>query len=348
MSATMRAVIFHGPRDIRLEERRVPEPAAGEIVVKTGAALTCGTDFKAYRQGHRVLLGDYPSPFGHELAGVVSALGAGVKNVKEGDRVVVANSAPMDECFWCRNGQNHLCPALKLHNGAYAEYDRVPAHIVRHNLHSLAANVPFEVGALAEPFSTTIHAVEIMGVRAGETALVIGAGPMSVMLVHALTARGARVAVIGRSRKNLETVKDAGAEAVFSADDAPPDLTVEIRARAWAAGRGPDHVFEAVGKAETHLQALELVRNGGKVCLFGGCAQGTTIPLDLHRVHYKQLTLQGVFHHTPPHFREAVRLLSEGKVKTGLIVRGEVKLDDVPRFFAENADKSIPKAVVRP
>lgn len=344
MSGLMRAVIFHGPRDIRLEERPVPDPGPGEIVVKVGAALTCGTDFKAYRQGHRVLLGDYPSPFGHELAGTVSALGRGVTSVKEGDRVVVANSAPLDDCFWCTHGQNHLCPKLKLHNGAYAEYDRVPAHIVRHNLHALPASVPFEVGALAEPFSTTIHAAEVMGARDGEFCAVLGAGPMSHMLVHALTARGARVAVIGRSKAHLATSKAAGAEAAFSSEDGDPDAPV----RAWAAGRGPDHVFEAVGKPETHLQALELVRDGGKVCAFGGCAQGTTIPLDLHRVHYKQIAIHGVFHHTPPHFREAVRLLSEGKVKTDLLINGSLKLADLPKFFAENADKSIPKSVVRP
>jgi L-iditol 2-dehydrogenase len=342
----MRAVIFHGPRDIRLEERPIPEPGPGEVVVKTAAALTCGTDFKAYRQGHRVLLGDYPSPFGHELAGTVSATGQGVKNVMEGDRIVVANSAPMDDCFWCTHGQNHLCPRLKLHNGAYADYDRVPAHIVRHNLHPLPAKVPFEVGALAEPFSTTIHAAEVMGVRAEDTCAVIGAGPMSVMLVHALAARGARVAVIGRSKPHLATATAAGAEAVFSAEDGP--VEERVRAWAWTAGRGPDHVFEAVGKPETHLQAVALVRAGGKVCLFGGCAPGSSIPLDLHRVHYQQIALHGVFHHTPPHFREAVRLLSEGKVKTDLLIRGEIKLADVPKFFAENADKSIPKTVVRP
>lgn len=172
----------------------------------------------------------------------------------------------------------------------------------------------------------------------------IGAGPMSVLLVHALAARGARVAVIGRSRPHLETVRTAGAEAVFSVDDGD----YEARLRAWAERRGPDHVFEAVGTAETYLSAVALVRDGGKVCLFGGCAQGTKVPFDAHRVHYKQITLHGVFHHTPPHFREAVRLLSEGKIKTELLISGEVALADVPRFFAENADKSVPKAVVRP
>ncbi|MFI5360512.1 MAG: zinc-binding dehydrogenase [Elusimicrobiota bacterium] len=341
----MRAVIFHGPRDIRLEERPIPEPGPGEVVVKTGAALTCGTDFKAYRQGHRVLLGEYPSPFGHELAGTVCAVGRSVEGVREGDRVVVANSAPVDDCFWCAHGQNHLCPNLTLHNGAYAEFNRVPKHIVRSNLHPLAVGVPFEVGALAEPFACALHAVAVHDVRAGELCAVIGAGPMSLLLVHGLTARGARVAVLGRSKIHLEASKTAGAEAVFSADD---EGRVADRLRAWAAGRGPDHVFEAVGKAETHLQAIAAVRDGGKVCLFGGCMQGATLPLDLHRIHYKQLSLHGVFHHTPPHFREAVRLLSAGKVKTELLIKNAVALSDLPRFFAANADKSITKTVVRP
>lgn len=338
----MRQVVYYGPRDIKLEERPLPSPAEGEVVVKLGAALTCGTDFKAYRQGHPVLLGKYPSPFGHELAGTVSALGKGVTNVKEGDRVVVANSAPMDDCFWCKNGQNHLCPKLKLHNGAYAEYDLVPAHIVKHNLHALKNSVPFEVGAMAEPFSTTIHAAEIMDVRPGDSALILGAGPMAIMLVHALTAKGARVGIMGRSKEHLNPCSAAGAEKVFSSLDAHAKEAV----RAWADGRGPDHVFEAVGKVETHLLATDLVRDGGKVCLFGGCAPGTTVPFDVHRIHYKQIAVHGVFHHTPRHFGEAVRLLSEGKVKTELLIQGSVKLADIPAFFAANADKSIPKSVV--
>ena len=339
-----RRVIFHGPRDIRLEEVPAPKPGPGEVVVKTGAALTCGTDFKAYRQGHKVLLGDYPSPFGHELAGTVAAAGRGVKSVKEGDRVVVANSAPMDDCFWCANGQNHLCPKLKLHNGAYADYDLVPAHIVRGNLHKLAPKVPFETGALAEPLACAIHAADVHAVGKGESCAIIGAGPMSLLLVHALKARGARVAVLGRAKERLLAASKAGADAVFSALDGPVDGPV----RAWADGRGPDHVFEAVGKTDTYLQAAALVRDGGKVCLFGGCAQGTTVPFDVHRLHYRQLTLHGVFHHTPRHFKEAVRLLSAGKIMTGLLVSGDVRLADVPAFFAANADKSIPKAVVRP
>ncbi|UPT76050.1 MAG: alcohol dehydrogenase catalytic domain-containing protein [Elusimicrobiota bacterium] len=207
-------------------------------------------------------------PFGHELAGTVSAVGKGVTSAKEGDRVVVANSAPMDDCYWCTHGQNHLCPALKLHNGAYGEYDLVPAHIVKHNLHPLKASTPFEIGAMAEPFSTTIHAAEIMDVKQNDSAMIIGAGPMSVMLVHALKARGARVAVLGRSKDHLRSAREAGAEKTFSTLD--DGFKEDVRD--WADKMGPQHVFEAVGKVDTHLLAVELVRNGGKVCLFGGCA----------------------------------------------------------------------------
>lgn len=344
MSPTMRAVIYHGPRDVRLERVKVPEPGPGEALVRVGAALTCGTDFKAYRQGHRVLLGDYPSPFGHELAGTVAAVGKGVKTVKEGDRVVVANSAPMDDCFWCTHGQNHLCPKLKLHNGAYAEYDLVPAHIVERNLHPLSSSTPFDAAALAEPFSCAIHAADVHDVKPGELALVVGAGPMCIFLVHALRARGARVGVVGRSKENLAQAAEAGAEATFSVLDG----SVEGKVLVWAEGRGPDHVFEAVGKPETYLQAVALVRDGGKVCLFGGCAHGTTVPFDVHRIHYKQITLHGVFHHTPKHFAEAVRLISEGKLKTNLLLGGVTSLDGLPEFFAKNADKSIQKFAVRP
>ncbi len=340
---TMRAVIFHGPGDIRLERRPVPEPGPGEVLIKVGAALTCATDFKAYRRGHKVLLGDYPSPFGHELAGTVAAVGRGAA-AREGDRVVASNSAPMDDCHWCSRGQNHLCPALKLHNGAYADYDLIPAHIARANLHALPDALPFEVGALAEPLASAVHAAAVMDPREGDLALIVGAGPMSRLLTFALRARGARVGVLGRSREGLDAALAAGAEAAFSAldDDAP------ARVRAWSQGRGADLAFEAVGRPETHETALSLTRDGGKLCLFGGCAPGSALALDLHRVHYRQLTLHGVFHHTPSHFREAVRLLVEGRIKTGLLIEGELPLDRVPAFFAENAEKSLPKRVVRP
>src|ERR1700733_6508337 len=116
----MRSVLFYGPQDIRLEKRPVPKPGPGEALLQVKTALTCGTDFKAYRQGHPVLLAKTPAPFGHEMAGGIAAVGKGVTHLKPGDRVVAANSAPCDKCFFCARGEPELCDHLDLLNGSYA------------------------------------------------------------------------------------------------------------------------------------------------------------------------------------------------------------------------------------
>lgn len=340
----MRAVIFHGPGDIRLEETPVPAPGPGQVLVKIAAALTCGTDFKAYRRGHRVLLGEPPSPFGHEMAGTVVASGPGAARFAPGARVVIGNSAPCSGCFFCDRGQNFLCERLKLHNGAYAEYNLVPANIAEHNLHALPDGLPFEAAALSEPLACALHGVEAARVAPGETVAVVGAGIMARLLLAVLKARGARVAVVGRGRPALDAALSAGADAVFGAADGDPVAAV----RAFSGGRGADAVFEAVGQTETWQSAVAMTRAGGRACLFGGCAAGTMVPLDAHRVHYEGLTLLGVFHHTPTYFKAALRLLAEGKVRPAGLVEGSLPLADVPRYFAQNRDLALPKTAVLP
>lgn len=344
MSAVMRAVRFHAPLDIRVEELPVPTPGPGEVVMKVGAALTCGTDFKAYRRGHAVMLPTAPSPFGHEMAGTVAAVGKGVKIFKEGDRVVSANSAPCGKCWFCANGQNQLCDGLKLLNGGYAEFVLIPAHIVGANLWKLPKSLGFREAALSEPLACAVHGVEAAGVRKGETAAVIGAGPMAWLLIQALRARGARVLVVGRSRVNLETAKKAGAHEVFSIEDS----AAWERLREASSGRGPDAVFEAVGLPETWERSVAAARKGGRVCLFAGCAPKTFVPVNAHRVHYEQLSLFGVFHHTPDYFEKALDLIAAKAVKTGVLIQGEIGLEAVPAFFAQNHERSIPKTAVIP
>lgn len=341
---SMRAVMFYAPREIRLVDVPVPKPGKGEVLVKIGAALTCGTDFKAYRQGHPVLLGKLPSPFGHELAGTITAIGPGVKDFRPGDRVVAANSAPCDDCFYCKRGQNQLCDDLRLHNGAYAEYNLVPARIVKHNLYKLEDGLDFSEAALSEPLACAIHAVDQVGAHLDETAVIIGAGTMSLLLIQALSSRGARVVVVGRNKKNLRTAFKAGAHAVVSAEDGNPVAAVQ----ALTAGRGADCVFEAVGKPETWQQAVAMVRKGGRVCLFGGCASGTEVPVDAHRVHYGQISLFGVFHHTPKYFAQALNLLNAGRVPTDLLIESSIPLEDVPLFFDRMHAQSNPKVAVIP
>lgn len=344
MNRTMRAVRYHAPLDIRLEELPVPEPGPGEVLMKIGAALTCGTDFKAYRRGHAVMLPTAPSPFGHEMAGTIAALGKGVKAFKEGDRVVSANSAPCGACWYCARGQSQLCDDLRLLNGGYAEFLLIPARIARQNLWKLPESLGFREAALSEPLACAVHGIEAAGVRKGEVAAIAGAGPMAWLLIQTLRARGARVLVIGRSRANLELAAKAGAHQTFSVEDGD----AWAAAKAAAGGRGPDVVFEAVGLPETWEKSLALVRKGGRVCLFAGCAPKTAVSMDAHRAHYEQLTLFGVFHHTPRYFEKALELIADKAVTAGALIQGQIGLEEVPAFFGKHHERSMPKTAVIP
>src|SRR5579862_4998979 len=149
----MLAVMFYGPMDIRLEQRAIPQPGRGEVLLQVAAATTCGTDLKTYRRGHPLLFRSTPAGFGHEVAGIVAAAGPDVKTCAEGDAVVVANSAPCLQCFYCQRGSYSLCEDLLLLNGAYAEYLLVPERIVQQNLYHLPGGVSFVAAALTEPLA---------------------------------------------------------------------------------------------------------------------------------------------------------------------------------------------------
>ena len=342
--ATMRAVLFYGPGDLRLIQTPIPRAEAGEVVIKIHTALTCGTDFKAYRQGHPVLLARTPSPFGHEMAGIVSEVGAGVSTLREGERVVVLNSAPCDRCYFCEQGTSELCDHLDLLNGAYADYIRVPARITRHNVHPLPENLSFADAALTEPFACALHAADKMRLKSGETIALIGAGNMARLLVCALKAARARVLVLGRDPGRLRLALAAGADEVIDLGK-EPDGIAAVRRRT-AGDRGADGVIEAVGKPETWALSAGMVRKGGRVCLFGGCAAGSKAEIDTHRLHYDEVTLFGVFHHRPSYVRQALNLLGQGAVSRDLLIDREISLEEVVSFFAAHSTTSALKAAV--
>ena len=185
----MKALIFHGPGDVRLEDVPRPEPGPGDVLVQVEVALTDGTDAKAYHRGHPVLLGPPPSPFGHEFCGVDTATGR---------RVVAANSAPCGECTPCRRGDETLCERLfPLLNGAYAEFLLVPERIARRNLLPVPRGLSPEVAALVEPLACCLHGVARAEVKSGDTVAILGAGPIGLMLCACVADAGGRPVVVG-------------------------------------------------------------------------------------------------------------------------------------------------------
>ncbi|MGH7351064.1 MAG: zinc-dependent alcohol dehydrogenase [Candidatus Methylomirabilales bacterium] len=327
----MKAVVFYRPGDIRFEEVATPAPGPGEVLVRIGSALTCGTDLKTYRRGHPVMIKKTPALFGHEWAGTVEAVGQGVESVRGGDRVVGANSAPCHFCFPCRMGRVNLCEDLQFLNGAYAEYIQVPARIVRQNLLPLPEHLSFAEAALVEPLACSLHGIERSGVRLGQTLCIFGAGPMGLLLTQLAKRQGVKVIMVGKGQFRLTKAAEAGADEILDAAQGERVLA-EVR-RLSPEGRGAAVTIEATGRPEVWEQAVEVTRKAGTVVLFGGCEPGTSFRVDTRRMHYEELMLIGVFHHTPRHIREALGLLEQGLVNTKALLTHQMALSSLPEAF---------------
>lgn len=342
----MKAALFYGARDVRIEEIAIPYPEEGEVLVRVKTALTCGTDLKTFVRGAHPIIRELPSLFGHEFAGVVEAVGRGVTDFKPGMRVVAANSAPCGECFYCRKGRLNLCEHLEFLNGAYAEFIKIPAAIVKRNLHAIPDGLSDNQAALSEPLACVLHGFERTGVERGDTVAVIGAGPIGLMFVALARRAGARTIVVGRNAEKLERAALLGADHVLCAPKIPDmegairDLTDERR--------GVDVVIEAVGLPEIWERAMSVVRKGGTVNLFGGCERGTYVKVDTYKLHYHEMNILSVFHHTPQHMKTALALIASREIPVEHLFTHEFDLDQINAAFATMEDREALKIVVKP
>jgi L-iditol 2-dehydrogenase len=341
MMAEMMAAVLYGREDLRLERVAVPQVGAGEILVRVGAALTCGTDLKVYKRGYHAMMLKPPIPFGHELAGVVAETGTEMTSFQVGDRVVALNSAPCDVCFFCRHGQQNLCEDLLFNNGAYAEFIKIPARIVAKNTLLVPDGVPFEYAALTEPLACVVRGLEESGAQAGDTMVVIGAGPIGLMFMHVAELAGVHVIAVVKREDQIATAKLFGASGVVQVGMVD-DVVASTRALT-PQGRGADIVIEAVATPATWEWAVDMVRKGGVVNFFGGPPSGTQVRLDTNRLHYGDITLKASFHHTPATCRTAFELVRSGRFKCAEYITGRVGLDQVPAVFAHmmNRDGSL-------
>jgi len=328
---TMRAAVLRGQEDLRIEDVPVPVAAPGELVLRVGAALTCGTDLKVYRRGYHAKMLTLDRLFGHELAGTVVEVGEGVTTFSIGDRVLPLNSAPCDACFFCRNNQQNLCDDLLFNNGAYAEFIRIPARIVQKNTLRIPNNIPFEHAALTEPLACVIRGLEESGATANQTAIVLGAGPIGLLFIHAASLLGLHVIAVVKRKDQVATARHFGAEQVLRISDVPDPIAA---ARALTPeGRGADIVFEAVATPEAWQWAVHMARKGGMVNLFGGPPSGTTVSLDTNLIHYSDLTLKASFHHTPATARRASDLITSGQFRAQDFLTGTATIEDLPNVF---------------
>jgi len=347
---TMQGAVLLGPEAIEIRDVPLPRPGPGEVLLKVEAATTCGTDVKVFRRGGHPRMLKPPTLFGHEMAGRVAAIGAGVQAFKPGDALVVSNSAPCLSCEPCRRGRENLCEDLHYLNGAFAEYLLVPSRFVERSLHPLPAGLAFERAALAEPLACVLHGIdacelERYGAHGPVEILVFGAGPIGLLFVAALAMSGQRVILADPNPGRLEVGLSLGAAATIQIARGG-DQAAAVRERT-AEGKGAWIAIDATGQPPVWSDAIASVRPGGLVNLFGGCAPGTSIPLDTHLVHYSELTLKGVYHHRPDTFRRAIALLADPAFKANLLLSGVRPIAEVVDALRSMIRKEALKIVIR-
>lgn len=343
----MKAIRYYAPKDIRYEEVNVQEPSENEVLVKVKAALTCGTDVKTFRRGHPVLIKKTPSGFGHEFSGVIVKTGENVTGFEPGNRVVAANSAPCGECFFCKKGEENLCENLELLNGAYAQYITIPKIITEKNLIKIPNSLPFELAAFTEPLSNVVHGISRTPVNKGDTVGIIGIGPIGLMFCALAKLKGARVIAMGRNPLKLKLAHEfAHADEVIDLKKYPDPSDIILSMTEEK--RGLDVAIECVGLPEIWESMFKIVRRGGCVHLFGGCASGTSVNIDTKKLHYDEISVISVFHHTPKYFREALDLIIKGEIDVGKLITKRLPLKYAKRALEMQQNGEAVKVLLEP
>jgi L-iditol 2-dehydrogenase len=331
--ASMHGHVLLRPGEISFCELPRPVPGPGDIVVRIRAALTCGTDVKAFVRGHPKF--PMPTPFGHEFAGEVAAVGAHVRRFREGDAIMAVPTAPCGACYYCARQQENLCETVMetMVLGAYAEYLKLPARIVNVNVYPKPASLPFPVAALLEPLSCVLHGLESVAVRPDDTVVLIGAGAISLLHLLVLRTMGLeRIVVLGRRPSRAAHAQRLGADAVFCGDL----TTGRAHVLDYTGGRGADIVIECTGQVDVWEAAPALARRGGQVVLFGGCPVGTQVRLDTQRFHYDQLRIVSPFHFTPRAVRRAYEMLTSEGFDGQALISGVYPLKDLSQALTEH------------
>src|SRR5215831_8093505 len=316
----MMAAVLYGPEDLRIEKVALPTLGAGDLLIRVNAALTCGTDFKVWKQGYHARMIVPPAIFGHELSGVVQQAGERVRDrFRPGMRVVAANSAPCNKCFFCLKDKANLCEDLIFNNGAYAEYALIPARL------------SFIDAALVEPLACVLRGIEETAIQPGDTTVVIGCGPIGLKFIRILSGRGVRVIAVGKRDTQMKAAERLGAVACVDVSKVadPVEVVREVTPRHF----GADSVIEAVGSTTSWQWAMQMVRCGGTVNLFGGCPRGTKVEFESSSLHYSEITIKSSFHHTPRFIRQALDTIATGTVSAADFITGEIGLRELPDLF---------------
>jgi L-iditol 2-dehydrogenase len=347
----MRAAVFHGVGDLRLDAREVPQIGDEEALLRVRAASICATDLKILTSGHFRIADGATRVLGHEFAGEITAVGANVSELRVGMRVALAPNVGDGTCEQCVRGNNHLCPNYEAFgitvDGALAEFMRLPARAIRQgNILEVPADLSFEEAALNEPLSCCYNGYTSLNPQVGEIVLIIGAGPIGLMHLMLARAGGAsKVIVSEMDAPRAAQAREFGADLV--ANPAEEDLLTRVSDETQ--GHRADIVIVAAPSAQAQQEALELAAVKGRINFFGGLPKGKeNIWFNSNLVHYRQLTVTGTTGSSIRQYRRTMNLLAARRLDVRPFVSARYSLDDVLIAFERARSRHALKVVVEP
>lgn len=346
----MKAAFLVGPRQFELRETVDPVAPVDGLVLRVRACGVCGSDLRRWKEGPPIGAGDITP--GHEIAGEVLSVGSRLSGYAVGDPLAVAPDVHCERCYYCRRAQYNLCDDLRFigitpgYGGGFAERLVLTAEILANGcVHHMPAGLSFAEGALAEPCSSVLACHDAACTSLGDTVLVMGGGPIGCLHVAIARARGARVIVSEPGKGRRQLAQGIGAEAVID----PVNEDVVRRARELTGRVGADLVICANPAAASQTQAVQAVRKGGRVVLFGGLPKANPMTtLDGNRIHYGEITVVGAFSYHPRYHEAALQLLARKAIPNSVATH-VLALDDIDDAFA-TADTGVDalKVIVTP
>ncbi|HNS32984.1 MAG TPA: alcohol dehydrogenase catalytic domain-containing protein [bacterium] len=343
----MKAAVLKSIKNLEYCDFPEPVPGKGEMVIRVRACGVCGTDVKTYRSGHRFI--KYPRILGHELSGEVVAAGREVNSFSAGDRVQVAAAIPCGKCFYCLGGIQSMCENLTVvschYHGGFAQFMLIPENFILNGcVNSIPENLSWQEAALAEPLACVMNGQELSGIKKGETLLVVGAGPMGCFHAQAAREKGAaKVILCDTDSERLEAASFTGADRFVN----PGSEDTETAIREANGGRLADHIMVVSGSAAPALHPLKLIGPRGTINLFGGFRE-KQFEGDIGNIQYKECRLVGSYGSFPRHNRQALSLMSAGKINGKNYISNTFPLSEIMEALAATEKRKGLKNIVIP
>ena len=324
----MRAAVYYNNHDVRIEERPVPQPGPGEILVKILASGICGSDVMEWYRVKKA-----PIVLGHEVAGVVHAAGDGVAAFTPGDRVVVSHHVPCMTCALCLEGKQTLCSTLRSTSfdpGGFCEFVRVPRLQTEIGTFKIPDALSYEEGTFIEPVACVLRGMRVAGMRAGRSVLVLGSGLSGLIHVKAAKALGASfVAATDLDDDRLAAARRFGADATFSARDDVPVLLKKA-----LGGKGADIIFVTTAAIPAFTQAMRCITRGSVVLIFALPDPGAEVPFPIHDLWMEGVVVTSTYAGAPDDFRAAIEMIAGRRIAVADMISHRLPLEGTPAGFA--------------